>query len=139
MATSELGPLQLPPALKRHSYPFGLQAFVAVIAVVFFFSLRMLPPYLACGRLLTQATIAEENHNYSQAGDLLLAALKKVPSSKRVRIELALLWFEHGSQDDKEAALGVLEGVLIDEDDWNRIRPVLPREYLRYFSKSTSE
>jgi len=97
-------------------------------------SMIQLPPYVKAVRLVKRAEALAALRRHHDAANVLESALEIVPSSKRIRIGLAIEYFLSPDEPDRAKGLHALEGVTLDKDEWAKVRAAMPAEYLRYFT-----
>ncbi len=124
----------LPPPLEPHTYPSWIKAFAFLVLLASIYSFTLLPRYLEAAQKTKEARMAFENKDYAGAIRDYGTALYIIPSSKKVKIALAEVYFSNEDAEDDIIGLMELEGVKLDKDDWARISLVMPKKYADQFS-----
>jgi hypothetical protein len=125
---------ETPVALTPHRYPAWIWLIGLGIVVMLAVALNKLPPYYRAATLVQSAeTLAEDGHDNS-AVEFYMKALEITPSSKRVRLGLAISYFRSPDEEDHKKGLGVLQGLTLDKDEWQKLTAVMPAAYQRLFT-----
>src|SRR5262249_14730303 len=114
--------------LRPHRYPAWLVASGIAIVAATVYSLVLLPSYLHAFCSVRRAEAAQARGDRALAGCSFLEALHFVPSSKEARIGLAILLFQDPAEAAERRGLAYLDGVSVDNDEWNRIAAAVPKE-----------
>ena len=126
------------PALRRFVYPWWVVLSALGIVGAASYAVWLLPPYAVAARHLHDAWAAYEARDYDRSIRLYSEVLEFAPASRAALIGKVEALFSKGDGADDRAALDMLNGVTLDEDEWTRITKVMPAEYQRYFAKTTS-
>lgn len=124
--------------LQTHTYPIAIKALGIIILVLFFFALSFIPRYIVAGRNIKKGERYRNVGEYDQAIIFLEKAFEAVPSSKKVKMELAFTYFSNSNKEDDEIATYYLEDLALNNDEWSRFARVMPAEYQKYFTTISS-
>lgn len=127
------------PALPPHRYPAWVCAFVGIVALLTIYSAVHIPRYFRAASAMDRAAALGAAGHHRQATQILLAAFRTLPDSTRVRIEFAYQAFQCPDTHDHVMALAALQGLNITAEQWRRLKPVIPPEYLARFHAVESE
>ena len=125
--------------LKPYLYPFWIQAFALVIALLFSYSFYSLPASIKATLQLERGESLLREGQYQQAIADFEKAYEYSPTAKKVKIALATAYFSNQNSEDDRIGLLYLEGVSIDDAEWSKVSVVIPEEYKHYFGSLGSQ
>jgi tetratricopeptide (TPR) repeat protein len=131
---TELLGMEPPTALAPHQYPAWIWLMGFGILATLFASLVQLPPYYSAAVLVQRAEARAKRGQDRSAIEFYVSALELAPSSKRARIGLASSYFRSPKVEDHKKALGLLQGITLEKDEWRDLAAVMPAEYQRLFT-----
>ncbi len=121
------------PPLPPHEYPLWVKFFGVCVIAATIYSLAFLPGYFSAAKKMHAAKIAYQSGNYDESIQLYRAVLEAEPTSSTARIGAAEAIFSNSDRSIDSIALTLLTGISLDENDWARIKRVMPAEYQQYF------
>jgi hypothetical protein len=122
-----------PVPLKPHSYPVWLVAGAFLVAGAVAYSAIIMPPYLRAQNAMWRAEAAIEKGDRGAAELQLLDVLSTFPTSKRARIDIAVMLLADPEKAHQERGLGYLGGIVLDKHEWKRVSAVLPERFKDQF------
>ena len=131
--TTPSEPVAPAECMRAHDYPAWLVGVALALVAAVVYSAILLPKYYAAARLVDKAQQADAAQQLSQSASLLEEALRRVPDSKKIRVQLAYEDFKLPTEQDHDNAMGALMGVTLDADEWNKLATVMPAEYQNAF------
>ncbi len=122
-----------PKIVKPFSYPIWVIGSTVVILVLFVYSLILLPRYIKSTKNLKIAQAYFDNGKYDASIECYTKVLDLVPYSKEAKIDEATAIFALNDPKYFDIAMGLLQGLYLNDTDMKRINSVLPENYRQYF------
>lgn len=119
--------------LPSHRYPFLIYIFCVVILISICYSLYDLPIYLKAGKFFHVAKSEYENNQFEKAIEDFKQALKFVPTSKVIKINIAKAYFKEGGDRNETIALNYLDDITLSKNEYDDIRQIMPDKYQELF------
>ena len=115
-----------PQPLTPHRYPRWIVLNGLGILIAVTLSLVQLPDYVHADNLYVKARILAFSpyspHNVATAIQTLYRALTLAPNSKKIRVELAVLYFESPGNENRRRGYEVLRGLKFTDQEWSDIQ-----------------
>ena len=121
--------LQSPVLVARHRYPIWLVVFTVLVVYLIINSLILVPPYWDAARELHRGEQQMKLGDRGGAEATFSKILQRFPTSKSTRMNMAVLLFSSPSEVDNQKAVGILDDVRLQKDDWKRLSAVMPAKY----------
>ena len=122
-------------ALRPHQYPIWVLFVCALITLSAFASLAWVPTQMRALGNLWLAEAAESKGDHLLAISHFRNVLGEVVTSRQAKIGLAMALFSSKAPQAAAEALTILQGLTINQFEWNRLARVIPTEYQKYFDK----
>ena len=120
--------------LPPHTYPMGLKIMGAIVALLFLYSLWLLPRYFSSAKLYERGQMHMSPGEYSQAIEAFTMVLESFPSSKKTKLALAKAYFSNEDTEDDVNGIIQLAHVEISESEWSDLTKVMPEAYQVLFT-----
>jgi len=120
-------------ALQPHKYPVWVISFASLVILSFLYSLFLIPKYLITSKKLNYGNAAYQMGKYADAIEAYSSVLKLVPSSKVARMKIAEAYFSNDNEMDNERGIYYLEGLSLNDNEWNHLKTIIPKEYEQRF------
>jgi hypothetical protein len=124
---------QEPPRLAKHRYPLPIVAAAVITLIAVGYSFVLAPGVVSASRDLQAGRDALHRGDYDVAVNRLKAAHDAAPSSHDVTLSLAEAEF---ASHDPVDAMALLDGVKLDQGDWDELTRYMPQEYQKYFEQA---
>jgi hypothetical protein len=130
---------QIGSKIEKNSYPIWVKLFLGGVLLLFIVNMISFPRYYSAAAHNNKAEKLLEEKKYIQSESEYATALAIVPDAKNVRIGYARALFSDTNPANDEKALAALEGIKLENDDWNKIKMVMPDKYIPLFNTSTTD
>ena len=131
---NEPAPAGAPPALPPHRYPAWIWIMGLGIVAALVVALMQLPPYYRAAALVRRAEALAGRGDNNNALALFTEALEITPSSKRIRLGLAMSYFRSPEDEDHKRGLEALQGITLEKDEWEKLSAIMPAAYRNFFT-----
>ena len=118
------------PTLPPHQYPAWVCLIGLAIVAALVVALIQLPPYYRAAKLLRLGEVSAEEGRHGSAVEAFRSALELTPSSRRVRIGLAVSYFKSQKDADHKKGLEAVQGMILEYSERLRLLDAAPPGYV---------
>jgi hypothetical protein len=119
--------------LRPNQYPIWVLSICALIALSVLSALQSVPASAKALASLWEAQAADSRGDLANATLQYRQTLASIPTSRDAKIGLAISLFKMKSKSEDSEAFSLLEGIEIQESDWNKLVLVMPSQYKELF------
>jgi hypothetical protein len=124
---------QMPVPLKPHRYPLWLVGVAAIVVGAVIYSATLAPPYIHAQLTMWRADAALAKGDRPTAEADYRDVLRIFPTSRSVRLEMAILLLADRDVERQNEGLTYLEDMKLGKSEWARVSAVLPERFRGLF------